>query len=159
MPGCTIVLLAYEAQPYKALTSGVFTEAASLGKPVVVPGGTWMAEKIAEGYGVGMVFEDCAANSVAGVLLDVLQSCERLGAAARQIAPRVGEETSCRRFIERMIALSQTAPDMEPHYQIGNEIDFSDVLELTLLYARGVGRNRALGRVDGWRPRRVDIAA
>jgi len=63
----------------------------------------------AGGYGVGMVFEDRAAGSVAGVLLDALQSCERLGAAARQIAPRVGEETSCRRFIEGMIALSQTA--------------------------------------------------
>ncbi|HEX7790650.1 MAG TPA: hypothetical protein VF467_09035, partial [Afipia sp.] len=54
----SLVWLAYEAQPYKALTSGVFTEAASLGKPVIVPQGTWMAEKIAEGYGVGVTFSD-----------------------------------------------------------------------------------------------------
>ncbi len=141
----TIVLLAYEAQPYKTLTSGVFTEAASLGKPVVVPGGTWMAEKIAEGYGVGMVFEDGAAGSVAGVLLDALQSCERLGAAARQIAPRVGEETSCRRFIEGMIALSQTAPDMEPRYQIGDEIDFSDALDSRCFMREGWGETEPWG--------------
>ncbi len=104
-----------------------------------------MAEKIAEGYGVGVVFEDRVAGSVAGVLLDALQSCERLGAAARQIAPRVGEETSCRRFIERMIALSQTAPDMEPRYQIGDEIDFSDVLDSRCFMREGWGETEPWG--------------
>lgn len=142
---CTIVLLAYEAQPYKALTSGVFTEAASLGKPVVVPGGTWMAQRIAEGFGVGMVFEDHTAGTVAGVLLDALQTSDQLGAAAREIAPRLSEETGCRRFIEKMIALSQTAPDMEPRYQIGDEIDFSDVLDSRCFMRNGWGDTEPWG--------------
>ncbi len=125
----SLVWLAYEAQPYKALTSGVFTEAASLGKPVIVPQETWMTEKIAEGFGVGVSFDDTAARAVADVLLDAVHRLDQLGAAARTIAPRLGEETGCRRFIERMIALSRTTPDMAPLYQIGDDIDFSSALD------------------------------
>ena len=138
-------MLAYEAQPYRVLTSGVFTEAASLGKPVVVPAGTWMAEKIAEGYGVGLLFENHTTESVAGVLVDALQSSGRLGAAAREIAPRLGEETGCRRFIERMIALSRSAPDMEPRYRIGDEIDFSDALDSRCYMREGWGETEPWG--------------
>jgi len=125
----SLVWLAYEAQPYKALTSGVFTEAASLGKPVIVPHDTWMTEKITEGYGVGVPFDDTSARAVAAVLLDAVQRLDQLGAAARTIAPRLGEETGCRRFIEGMITLSRTTPDMTPLYQTGDEIDFSSALD------------------------------
>ncbi len=142
---CTMVLLAYEAQPYKALTSGVFTEAASLGKPVIVPAGTWMAEKIAEGYGVGMAFEDPAAGAVADVLLRALRTSDRLGAAAREIAPRLGEETGCRRFVEKMMALAADPPDMEPRYRIGDEIDFSDPLDSRCFMRTGWGETEPWG--------------
>jgi glycosyltransferase involved in cell wall biosynthesis len=142
---CTMVLLAYEAQPYKALTSGVFTEAASLGKPVVVPAGTWMAEKIAEGFGVGMAFEGPAAASVAEVILQALRSADQLGATAREIAPRLGEETGCRRFIERMMGLAADPPDMEPRYRIGDEIDFSDALDSRGFMRMGWGETESWG--------------
>lgn len=141
----SLVWLAYEAQPYKALTSGVFTEAASLGKPVVVPRDTWMAEKIAEGYGVGVLFGDSTARTVAGVLLDAVRSSDQLGAAARAIAPRLGEETGCRRFIEDMIALSMTIPGMGPRYQIGDEIDFSSALDSRSFMRAGWGENEPWG--------------
>lgn len=142
---CSLVWLAYEAQPYRALTSGVFTEAASLGKPVVVPRGTWMDEKIAEGYGVGVTFDDHTASSIAGTLLDALRRRDQLGAAAREIAPRLGEETGCRRFIETMIALSRSPPDMEPRYQIGDEIDFSDALDSRGFMLAGWGATESWG--------------
>ncbi len=142
---CTMVLLAYEAQPYKALTSGVFTEAASLGKPVVVPAGTWMTEKIAEGYGVGIAFDDPEAASVADALLQALLGLDHLGTAAREIASRLGRETGCRRFIERMIELSRAAPDMEPCYQIGDEINFGDALDSRCFMLKGWGETEPWG--------------
>ncbi len=141
----SLVWLAYEAQPYKALTSGVFTEAASLGKPVIVPRDTWMTEKIAEGYGVGVSFGDTAARAVAATLLDAVQRLDQLSAAARMIAPRLGEETGCRRFIEGMIALSQTTPDMEPLYQIGDEIDFGSTLDSRSFMRSGWGDTEPWG--------------
>ncbi|MBR2117319.1 MAG: hypothetical protein V4458_01070 [Pseudomonadota bacterium] len=135
----SLVWLAYEAQPYKALTSGAFTEAASLGKPVIVPQGTWMAEKIAEGYGVGVMFSDTAVRTVADALLGAVRNSDQLGAAARAIAPRLGIETGCRRFIEGMIALARTTPDMEPSYQIGDEIDFGSALDSRCFMRNGWG--------------------
>lgn len=124
-----LVLLAYEAPPYRVLTSGVFTEATSLGKPVIVPEDTWMAEKMAEGYGVGLHFADPTAQSLADVILRGLRDRRQLAADARDLAPRLAEETGCRRFIETMIALSKSVPDMAPVYRIGDPIDFSDTLD------------------------------
>jgi len=95
---CSLVWLAYEAQPYRFLTSGVFTEAASLGKPVIVPCGTWMAEKIADGCGVGMSFANQPPESLADVILKGLEDSHQLASAAQALAPRLAEETGCRRF-------------------------------------------------------------
>ena len=125
----TLVVLAYEAQPYRFLTSGVFTEAASLGRPVIVPEGTWMAEKIAQGYGVGMLFADPSVQSMTDVILRSLRDSRQLASDAKALAPRLAEETGCRRFIETMVTLSKTTPDMEPAYQIGEQIDFGDALD------------------------------
>lgn len=140
----SLVWLAYDAQPYRALTSGTFTEAASLGKPVVVPQDTWMAEKIAEGYGVGVMFNDCAVRTVADALLSAVRNPD-LAAAARAIAPRLGVETGCRRFIESMIALAKTTPDMEPDYQIGGEIDFGNSLDSRCFMRNGWGPTETWG--------------
>jgi hypothetical protein len=125
----TLVVLAYEAQPYRFLTSGVFTEAASLGKPVIVPDGTWMADKIAEGYGVGLSFADHATQTLADVILKGLQDSHQFTSTAQELAPRLAEETGLRRFIETMLSLAKTTPDMEPGYRIGDAIDFGDALD------------------------------
>jgi glycosyltransferase involved in cell wall biosynthesis len=141
----TLVLLAYEAQPYRVLTSGVFTEAASLGKPVIVPDGTWMAEKMAQGYGVGLSFEDPSVQSMADAILKGIQAAHQLAAAAQEIAPRLAEETGCRRFIETMVALSRTTSDMEPVYRIEDEIDFSDALDSRGFMGQGWGETEPWG--------------
>ncbi len=141
----SLVWLAYEAQPYKALTSGTFTEAASLGKPVIVPQATWMAEKIAEGYGVGVTFSDSTVRTVTDALLSAVRGSDQLGAAARAIAPRLSIETGCRRFIEGMIELAGTTPDMEPRYQIGDEIDFGNALDSRCFMRNGWGATEPWG--------------
>ena len=123
---CTVVLLAYEPQAYRNTTSGVFVEAASFGKPVVVPGGTWMVQQIIAGCGVGTIFKDSKTESIVAALLEALTASERLSAAARMIAPQVRNRNSSQRYIEQMMMLIRQMPDMEPRYQIGEEIDFSD---------------------------------
>lgn len=139
----TLVLLAYEAQPYQFLTSGVFTEAASMGKPVIVPDSTWMAEKIADGYGVGMPFAD--HSTMSDVILNALRLRRQLTSAARQLAPRLAEETGGRRFIETMVALSKTEPDVTPRYRIGDEIDFGDALDSRDFMKQGWGETERWG--------------
>ena len=70
----------------------MFTEAASLGKPVIVPRGTWMADKIAEGYGVGMSFEGQPQEALADVILKGLRDFAptRVRCASNCPAPRGG---------------------------------------------------------------------
>jgi hypothetical protein len=122
----TIVLLAYDAEAYKISTSGVFVEAAGLGKVVVAPGATWMAEQMANGDGVGTTFSEPTADSVVTALLQALRDSHRLGALAYSLAPQVRQANSSERYIERMIALSRQKPDMQLIYQLGEEVDFSD---------------------------------
>ena len=100
----TIVLLAYEAQAYKISTSGIFVEAAGLGKVVVAPDATWMAEQMEKGDGVGTTFSEPTADSVVTALLQALRNSNRLGALAYSLAPQVRQANSSERYIERMTA-------------------------------------------------------
>src|SRR5205085_4804979 len=121
---CTVVLLAYDPQAYASMTSGVFVEAASFGKPVVVPGGTWMARQIIEGRGAGTIFEEPDAKTIVAALLEALRSSERFGAVARSLAPEVRNRNSCRQYVEKILLLNGRKPDIEPRYEIGEEINF-----------------------------------
>jgi hypothetical protein len=140
----TIVLLAYEAQAYKISTSGVFVEAAGLGKVVVAPGATWMAEQMANGGGVGTTFSEPTADSVVTALLQALRDSHRLGALACSLALHVRHANSSERYIERMIALSRQKPDMQLIYQLGEEVDFSDAFN-----SHGFMRD-GWGEIEDW---------
>ena len=142
---CTVVLLAYEPQAYAIMTSGVFVEAASFGKPVVVPGGTWMARQIIEGRGAGAIFEEPDAQTVVAALLEALRSSERLGAIARSLAPQVRNRNSCREDVEIILRLNGRKPDMEPRYEIGEEINFSDPFDSRCFMGDGWGETETWG--------------
>ena len=49
--GADIVVIPYDAEAYSARSSGVFAEALSAGKPVIVPAGTWMAGELSRVVG------------------------------------------------------------------------------------------------------------
>jgi hypothetical protein len=142
---CTVVLLAYEPQAYTSGSSGVFVEAAGLGKPVVVPGGTWMAQQIEAGFAVGMTFEESSADSVTKALLPVLKNVDRLGASARDVAARMRTENSCQRYVEKMMTLVQQRPNMEPVLNIDEEIDFSDAIASRCFMREGWGETEDWG--------------
>jgi glycosyltransferase involved in cell wall biosynthesis len=59
----SVVLLPYAPDRYQSRQSGVHLEAKSLGAPVIVPAGTWMAEDVKR-LGNGLVFEEYDARSI-----------------------------------------------------------------------------------------------
>jgi len=63
----SVVLLPYQAAPYRWRSSGVYLEAKCFGAPVIVPAGTWMAEDVAR-LGNGLVFEEYSARSIAACI-------------------------------------------------------------------------------------------
>jgi hypothetical protein len=136
----TIVFLAYEAEAYRISSSGVFVEAAGLGKVVVAPSATWMAAQMATGGGVGTIFTAPTAESVVAALLQALRDSHRLSALACSLAPEIRQANSSERYTERMIALSRQKPDMQLIYQLGEEIDFSDTLNSHCFLREGWGK-------------------
>jgi hypothetical protein len=97
-----------EGEPHAARSqsSGPFTEAAALGKPVVVPAGTWMSEQLAAGHAAGTIFAKPTAESVADSVIEALQGLDSFAAAAERIAPVIRKENSCQRVLERMLELA-----------------------------------------------------
>ena len=142
---CTVVLLPYEAKPYETLCSGVFVEALSCGKPVVVPAGTLMADQVAAGSAAGMVFASPTVDSVADAVQRALGACETLAAAASALSSRVRSENSSERYVEHMIALEQQHPDMALRYQVGEDIDFGDPADSRCFMRNGWGETETWG--------------
>ena len=142
---CTVVLLPYEAKPYETLSSGVFVEALSCGKPVVVPGQTLMAQELAAGCAAGTIFEHATIESVVTALQHALRRSEDLAAAAAALSSSVRFENSSKRYVERMIALIRQSPDMEPRYQAGEDIDFSDAADSRCFMRDGWGETENWG--------------
>lgn len=72
-----IVLLPYDAQEYRARTSGIFAEAMALGKHVVVSGETWMENEV-RGMDVGItIFKSGSAESFSQGILEALKFIEK----------------------------------------------------------------------------------
>ena len=138
------MLLAYEAEPYTVITSGVCAEAVVFGKPIVVPAGTTMALDIANGRGAGIEFASADPEHVAVALIEALRSGPRLQTAARGIAQRTPKEHSCLRVIERMLALARGQHDMEPRYSLGEQIDFGNYCDCRCFMRGG------WGETEGW---------
>jgi hypothetical protein len=142
---CNVLLLACERRFYEKMTSGVFVEAVNFGKPVVAPNGTWMAQQIVAGSGIGATFDESDPNSVSTALLLVLRNADQLGASARAIAPRMRAENSCERYLENIMTMAQAKPNMEPRYEIGDEIDFSDPADSRCFMRSGWGETEDWG--------------
>ena len=134
---CSVVVLAYQPDLYIRGSSGVFAEAVGLGKPVVVPAGTWMAQEIKERRGVGAAFAEATPRAVAVAVSKTLRSLGPLQVAAMELAPAYRLEHSSRRVLERMLELSRTSFDMAPRYNLGEGVDFSNVYDSRCFMGRG----------------------
>jgi len=78
-----VVLLPYVHDSYREATSGIFAEALALGKPVVVPSGTWMASELGDS-GAGAIFARDDAEELAARVRDVVARHADYAAAAQR---------------------------------------------------------------------------
>jgi glycosyltransferase involved in cell wall biosynthesis len=101
-----VVLLPYDPIEYRGIQSGPFCEAAALGKVVVAPAETWMADNIADGHAVGVLFAQPSAAELATATAAALRDLPRLQAQAARRAEPFRAENSCQRNVERMMELA-----------------------------------------------------
>jgi glycosyltransferase involved in cell wall biosynthesis len=67
------IIIPYRAPFYYSRTSGIFSEALGMGKPVIVPEGTWMQRQLLRFDGAGTTFRDNDPHSLADAVLSLLK--------------------------------------------------------------------------------------
>lgn len=86
---------------YQAQTSGVFLEAVSFGKVVVIPEGTWMST-MAHRYGIGVTFEAGDATSLCRAVDNALTHLDVLAPRAQAATVEWNKVNSPAGFIETL---------------------------------------------------------
>jgi glycosyltransferase involved in cell wall biosynthesis len=101
-----IVLIPYHPQAYRWRASGVYYEAKSLGAPVIVSSGTWMAEEV-RAAGNGLVFEEYSAASIAECIARARVEIVRLRANAIRCGRQFRESNGTAKCIDAISAAFQ----------------------------------------------------
>ena len=107
MKSADLALFPYDVIPYRQRTSAVFAEAVAYGKPVVVPGGTWLAQEVEEGRAAGIICEDLSPGGYAHGIAAGVANLPTLTKDARDRSIQWRENVSMTRFtdvVEREIA-------------------------------------------------------
>jgi glycosyltransferase involved in cell wall biosynthesis len=65
---CALLLLGYQTSSFRIRASGVLSDAASLGVPVIVPEGTLLADRVADGSATGHVYSRLDASTLRSML-------------------------------------------------------------------------------------------
>jgi glycosyltransferase involved in cell wall biosynthesis len=99
---CDLVLLPYERTPYRARASGPFIEACVMGRPVVIPAGTWMADQVTAGRTSGLAYEGDDPAAIAATVMRAAASLPDLTALAQERAPAWRRKQSCDAFLDRL---------------------------------------------------------
>jgi glycosyltransferase involved in cell wall biosynthesis len=104
--GADIVLLPYAREFYGWASSGIFSEAMSLGKVVVATEGTWPAQQIEKFGGGGVVFKSLDAASVADATMRAVRSLPQLKERAARAASAWRRHHCPASFVDRLFALT-----------------------------------------------------
>jgi glycosyltransferase involved in cell wall biosynthesis len=93
-----LTLLPYDPERYRCRGSGVYSEAAVMGTPVVVPGHTWM-EKEVHDHLHGVAFERFTPDTVATAVEHALATVDGLKTGARRHAATMRSGSSIEHYL------------------------------------------------------------
>lgn len=111
-----MVLLPYDPVEYHDIVSGIFCEAAAMGKVTIIPAETWMADHILEARAAGVLFQKRSVDGIVTAVEEALQNRVPLQAEAHRLGPVFREENSCISNLDKMIELSGKEQDMRLPY-------------------------------------------
>lgn len=94
-----IILITYDAQNYYARSSGIFAEAMTAGRPVLVSDDTWMAKHLPEG--VGLTYR--SPDELPGLLVDMVLRYPSFRSKAEKFAADWSREHSPKHLLELML--------------------------------------------------------
>ncbi|WP_237355399.1 glycosyltransferase [Xanthobacter sp. YC-JY1] len=98
------MLLPYDPQVFGMRGSGIFTQSAAAGRPVVASAGTYAAASIASGDAEGEVFAPYDAAAFAAAILRLAGRLEDSHARAAGLADRFAHATSAEAYADALLA-------------------------------------------------------
>lgn len=99
-----VMLLPYDPQVFGMRGSGIFTQSAAAGRPVVASAGTYAAASIAGGEAEGEVFAPYDAAAFAAAILRLAGRLEDSHARAAGLADRFAQATSAEAYVDALLA-------------------------------------------------------
>ena len=97
-----LLLIPHRPEHFPMARSGVFSEALSLGKPVIVSTGTYMAEELKH-HGSGLLFENGNSDSLASTIRQAIDNIDSLRARAITGKTRWTKNHNPGRFIDEIL--------------------------------------------------------
>ena len=98
-----IIFLPYKEQEYRIRTSGIFSEALSLGKVTVAPDGTWMSDVLQQIDGGGVIFRGQSIESYSRSIISALETLPSLRQKAMRQADEWKDKMGMNAFVEGII--------------------------------------------------------
>jgi len=105
MQEADLLLLPLDPAHYRTQSSGVYWQASMAGTPVVVPAGTWMAERV-RAHGHGVSFASSSPESIAAAIHEARSEIATLRANARRYAEMLRGEHGTAAFVDAVARLS-----------------------------------------------------
>jgi glycosyltransferase involved in cell wall biosynthesis len=104
MRRASLILLPLDPARYRTQSSGVYWQACMAGTPVVVPAGTWMAERV-RAHGHGVEFGSYAPDSIAAAILGAQHRMAELRANAARYADLIRTEHGTAAYVDAIARL------------------------------------------------------
>lgn len=104
-----IILMPYDPQAYRRRGSALFSEAAMLGKPMIVPGETWMAEQMHQHSLGGECFSAFDADAICDSLTTAVRDIDTLRKTALAAADPWTRIRTAGAFLDRLSSLAESA--------------------------------------------------
>ncbi|MFG1205004.1 glycosyltransferase [Xanthobacter aminoxidans] len=101
------MLLPYDPQVFGMRGSGIFTQSAAAGRPVVAAAGTFAGTSVASGEAEGEVFAPYDAATFAGAILRLAGRLRDSHARAAQLAGRFAQATSAEAYVDALLAQAE----------------------------------------------------
>ncbi|HEY4920421.1 MAG TPA: hypothetical protein VII40_10000 [Xanthobacteraceae bacterium] len=95
-----LLLLPYERIPYRTRASGPFVESCVIGRPSVVPSGTWMGDQVAAGKAAGVIYAGDDPTAIAAAVMRAAADFPALASLAQAHAPAWKRTRTCDPFLD-----------------------------------------------------------
>jgi hypothetical protein len=110
MVNSDLLLMPYTGANYAMQASGIFAEGISCGVPGVVPAGTWMSDRLKEGFGAGEIFAQANPREIAAATLRAISRLPELSVTAAQCMEPWRRQQSVAAYVDYVAAQFSARP-------------------------------------------------